>query len=76
MWEFISRNLLSLVTFIFEISGVVLFVGLVKNNAWIKPASLCIMAVSLVALIIWLIRVGKLRSLKYKDFEIGIVCCI
>lgn len=65
--------LLSLVTFIFEFSGAGLFVGLVKNNAWIKPASLCIMAVSLVALIIWLIRVGKLRSLKYKDFEIGIV---
>lgn len=65
--------LLSLVTLIFEASGNSLFKDLINNTAFIKPTALCLTAFSLVILLIWFVRTGKLRNLKYKDFEIGIV---
>ena len=72
-WGFlVAIFLLSLITLIFEVSGNGLFVGVIRNTSFIKPTAVGLSAVSLVILIVWFFKSGRLRSVKYKEFEISI----
>ena len=64
--------LLSLITLIFELCGNGIFVGIFKNTSLVKPIAVSIVAISLVILLACFIKMGKLKSVKYKEFEVKI----